>query len=312
MAPTNAPVARCFVSHSYRDQAALEACLAQPFPDGLAPFVFPPMTVTPDQAVSAHLVDALRSSDALAYLATPVSTGSFWVGFERNMAARLGKPVFAFAPDMDRAPFTLNASPPIDPIVSILFNLCVADDVETIARIRDMIWDRYRFEIRGDQWRRLDNEPRQMFDSIEGMSAKVAAGGVALVFLSNASVCDSHHDYADPSTYRRAVKDMESPVGYSAAKFRRLDLSRTLVVWLDSPDRLRIDPALASFPADWQPFVEVVRRSLDDPHKLVVVRSDGKLDLNHLDTLLARCFWAAREADPRFAAEFRASLTKRS
>jgi hypothetical protein len=302
----------CFVSHSYEDEAALEKCLGRRFPRGWRPFVFPPMTVTPDQAVSDHLIDALTACDGLVYLGTPASLGSFWVGFERNMAARLGKPVYAFHPRRWVRRFVLDSVPPVDPLISVLFNLCVPEDIETVALVREMVWDRHRFEIRGDQWRRLDNDARQMFDSIEGMVRKMDRGGVALVFLSNASVCDTHHDYVDAFTYRRAIKDMETPVGYTSEKFARLVPSRTLVIWLESPDADRIESALGRMPQSWASYVEIVRASLRDPNRLVAFQPNGRPDYNKLDTMIARCFWAARNADPAAAAALHQSLARRT
>jgi hypothetical protein len=300
----------CFISHSYQDKVALGACLARRLPHRWKPFVFEQIQVTPDQAVSDRLLDALGNAAGLVYLDTPVSVGSFWVGFERNMAARLGKPVYAFRPGRRFFAFKRDDSPPVDPLISVLFNLSIPRDIETIALIRERVWDRYRFEFRGDQWRRLDNDVRQMFDSIEGMLQKFASGGVALVILSNASVCDGHHDYADAFTHRRAIKDMETPVGYTAEKFARLDPGRSIVAWLEPPDAPRIEATLGGFGEIWAPYVAIVRTSLNDPHKLVLFR-DGKLDLNHLDTMLARCFWAARGADPAVAEALRRSISRR-
>lgn len=302
---------RCFISHSYQDAAALEACVAERLPNDWEPFVFPPQTVSPDKAISGVLIDELRACEGFVYLDTPASGGSFWVAFERNIAARLEKEVYAFRQRWLRSSFARDRSVPADPLISVLFNLCVERDVERIAAIRELIWDRYRFEIRGDKWRHLDNDARQMFDSIDGLAEKRAAGGVALVFLSNASVCDGHHDYVDPYTYRRAIKDGETPIGYTAAKFAGLDPERTIVIWLEAPAFLRIEAALARFaPAAWGPYVDLVAASLHDPCKLVVGRPDGSLDLNHLDTMMARCFWAALQVDPMFAASFRTSLAR--
>lgn len=302
---------QCFVSHSYQDAATLQACLARRLPHRWRPYVFPPITVTPDQAVSDRLVDAISAAGGFVHLDTPVSAASFWVGFERNMAARLAKPVYAFRPGRRLFSFTRDRKPPIDPLISVLFNLGIRRDVETLAGLRTTVWERYRFEFRGDQWRRLDNDARQMFDSIEGMARKLEAGGAALVLLSNDSVCDGHHDYADALTYHRANKDMETPVGYAAAKFARLDPVRTLVAWLEMPDTTRVGAALARFGPAWKPYIDVVRKSLDDPHKLVLYRADGGLDRNHLDTMIARCFWAARAADPAAATYFREALANR-
>lgn len=290
---------QCFISHAYNDEVALAACMQRRLPHGWQAFVFPPLTVTPDEAVSERLVDAIRAADGLIHLATPLSRASFWVGFERSMAARLGKPVYAFHPRRPLLAFTRDRRVAAEPIVSILFNLAVPEDVERIGAIRAAVWDRYRFEIRGDQWRRLDNEARQMLDSVEGLRKKYAAGGVALLFLSTASVTAGLHDYADPSTFRRAQKDMETPVGHVAERMAALDPNRTLLIWLDPPDRRRIEAALERFPSEaWAPYVAVVRASLDDPAKLVVGRPGGGLDLNHLDTMLARCLWAAGLRSP--------------
>lgn len=303
---------QCFISHSYEDVAALQACLRRRLPRGSKPFVFPRISVTPDQAVSDSLVDTIRDCAGLVYLKTALSLKSFWVGFERNIAARLGRPVYAFSPSRPIFAFTHDRSPPADPIVSILFNLCIREDIERIKTIREVVWDRYRFEIRGDQWRRLDNDERQMIDSIEGLHRKLDAGGVVLLFLSIASVCSGYHDYADPFTYRRAGKDLETPIGHAGEKFAHLDRDRTLVVWLDQPDTPRIEAALQRLPQQpWAPYVELVRRALADPNKLVVGRADARLDLNHLDTMLARCFWAALKGDAPLAASFRKSLAGR-
>lgn len=301
----------CFVSHSYQDAAALRACLARRFPRRWQPYVFPPIEVSPDAAVSDRLVDAISAAGGFVHLDTSVSAASFWVGFERNMAARLGKPVYACHPGRRFFPFSRDRRPPVDPLISVLFNLGIPRDIETLAALRTIVWERYRFEFRGDQWRRLDNEPRQMLDSIEGMVRKLEAGGAALVFLSNDSVCDGHHDYADALTYHRACKDLETPIGHAAEKLARLDPVRTLVVWLEAPDSARIGAALARFGPLWKPYVDIVRASLDDPHRLVLFRADGKLDRNHLDTMIARCFWAARIADPAAATSFRETLARR-
>lgn len=63
---------------------------------------------------------------------------------------------------------------------------------------------------------------------------------------------------------------MEAPVGYAAEKFARLDPVRTLVAWLEMPDTTRVGAALQRFGPAWKPYVDVVRKSLDDPHKLVL------------------------------------------
>jgi hypothetical protein len=88
---------KCFISHSYQDAEAREGLLAQ-LPRGVKPFVYPPITVPPEQLVSDKLLDAIRNCDGLIYLEGGASADSFWVALERDYALRLGKPVFAYTP----------------------------------------------------------------------------------------------------------------------------------------------------------------------------------------------------------------------
>jgi len=66
-------------------------------PDGVMPFIFPPITVKPDEFVSNSLLTAIRACDGLIYLEGGYSEQSFWVALERDYGLRLGKPVFAFS-----------------------------------------------------------------------------------------------------------------------------------------------------------------------------------------------------------------------
>ncbi len=298
----------CFISHSYGDQTTLTACLKRRFPNAWRPYVFPRIE-SPGQAISEHLIDALTACDGFVYLSTPASLASFWVGFERNIAARLGKRVYAFHPGRPILAFTRDRRHAADPIVSVLFNTAVSADAQSIGEIRDRIWDRYRFEIRGDQWTRLDNDARQMIDTETGRAQKLSVGGVILLFLSTASVCNGFHDYLDPFGYRRAIKDMETAAGATAAIFATLPPERTLVLWLDPPDRDRIEATLAAMPTErWAPYVHLVRASLDDRHRLVVRDPSGRLNVYDLDTMLARATWVAIKADPRLSRNYRQSL----
>lgn len=301
--------ASCFVSHCYGDEAMLAACLQHMPEHGLEPFVFPPTDVTPDEAISENLISAIRSCPRFVYLDTVRSRGSFWVGFERNIAARLGKPVLAFHPKGRTGEFVCDDRRAADPVVSILLNMAIPEDVERIQLVRAAIWDRYAFEIRGDKWRRIDNDARQMLDSVDGIRKKYDAGGVTLLFLSNASIAGGFHDYLDPASFRRAQKDMETPHGYTGEKFAVLDPARTVVLWLDEPDLEAIDMALARIQgAGWEPYVRIIRRALTERVKLIAFQDGKRLHLNHLDTMLARALAVAIDSDARIAAEFRCGI----
>lgn len=301
----------CFISHRYADKEVLALCCARRLPGGLKPFVFDAVERSPDFAVTDVLMQHIRACERLVYLDTTLSLDSFWVGFERNYAARLGKPVYAFRPERTWFPFVRDRTPPIDPITSILFNLEIQSDLALVRTIGEEIWNKHRVDFRGVQWRRLDNEPRQMLDSIDDMTVKIAHGGIVLLFLSNASICSDFHDYADPSTFLRARKDFESPQGSTARRFAALPPARVQVVWLDQPDRARIDGALSRLdPTVWQGYVRIVRAALDDKNKCVAFQS-GRPALDEIDGVLVRAFWLAQQADPILAAHFHSRFDKR-
>lgn len=87
----------CFISHSYADRTAVER-LRRLMPGHCRPVVFPPIDVPPDRRVSDELVRAVLGCEGLVWIDSSASSSSFWVAFERDYAARAGKPVFSFAP----------------------------------------------------------------------------------------------------------------------------------------------------------------------------------------------------------------------
>jgi hypothetical protein len=301
----------CFISHKYGDPK-LDACKRAQLPNGAAPFIFPRIDADPSVAVTSHLIDAIQACESLVYLDTPLSLPSFWVGFERNYAARLGKPVHAFHPQLLGATLKRDMTPAIDPLVSVLFNLAVPADNEKLQLIRQQIWDRHNFEIRGDKWRLLDNEPRQMIDSINGRAQKFERGGVALLFLSNDSITNGFHDYVDPFTARRAHLDCETQIGHTEAVFNALPPTRTLTIWLDEPDRPRIEAELATYDRTlWGGYISVIRDALAHPRPCVAFQDNGDLHRQNLDDMIVRTYWAALQVDAGLARDFRARLTER-
>lgn len=301
----------CFISHKYGDPA-LAACRRARLPRGAAPFVFKQIDADPSVAVTSHLIEAIQACESLVYLDTSMSLSSFWVGFERTYAARLGKPVYAFRRRRIGPSIRPDHAPAIDPLVSVLTNLAVPADNERIQIVRESVWERHRFEFRGDQWRRLDNEPRQMLDSIDGRAEKFARGGIALLFLSNASITDGFFDFVDPFTAHRANLDCETPIGHTEAVFAALPPERTLTIWLDEPDPPRIEAALARLDATrWAGYVRVVRHALAHPRPCVAFQANGDLHRQNLDDMIVRAYWAALQVDASLANAFRGRLAER-
>jgi len=287
-----------FVSHSYQDAPLLPRLLERGLPDGAEARIWPAVTVGPNQRVSDGLMEAIGSCEGLVYLRSEHSMNSFWVLFERNYAHRLGKRVYAVDPESGA--FELDSGRAIDPTLAVNWNICIDADSFAVRDIAIHLFDRHKFEIRGDKSELLDNEFRQMLDSVKGLQTKMDGGGVGLLFLSTESITCGFQDYADPYTYRRALKDCETPMGHTAKKFEVLRRDRTLTVWLDRPDAAHLHAELATYERSiWGPFVDFIRGSLAEENKLVV-REGGVLNLNRVDDIMVRAFALAFHADPRF------------
>jgi hypothetical protein len=102
---------KVFISHSYKDAATCERLLAL-LPKSVEPFIFPPITVLPEQMVSNALITAILEHDGLIYLQGGASKQSFWVAFERDYALRSGKRVFGFDPQHES--LELDRDSPLD------------------------------------------------------------------------------------------------------------------------------------------------------------------------------------------------------
>jgi len=306
----NRATPRCFISHKTGDPA-LDACLIRPLPKKATHVVFERIDETSEVGVVSPLMDAIRDCDMLAYLDTPVSLGSPWVGMERTYAARIGKPVFAFRPDHGLlAPaFTQDFSPPLDPVVSLLVNLEIADDVRRLQAAMTFARERDKVEFLGLTKRPVNSDPRHMLDSIDGMQTKLAHGAIALLFLSTESIESDFHDYADTLAVHRARRDFDTPTGRTSERFAALPPDRTLVCWLGSPDAERIHRALERFdPQVWANYVTVVRNALLAPRPCVLFGPDGVLDRMQIDYMIVRAYLEAHQVDPVLAADFRAEL----
>lgn len=84
-----------FVAHAYADRRARDDFLRR-VDQATDPFFFAPIKTRPDELVSSHLIDAIFDCDSLIYFDSKYSGRSFWVAFERDFAARVGKPIYRF------------------------------------------------------------------------------------------------------------------------------------------------------------------------------------------------------------------------
>lgn len=91
------PSGKYFISHAYKDAEIRDRMLAR-LPNDVEPFIFPPITVKPDEFVSNPMIEAILACDGLIFLRGGYSERSFWVAFERDYALRNGKTVVAYDP----------------------------------------------------------------------------------------------------------------------------------------------------------------------------------------------------------------------
>lgn len=181
--PEVALPAKCFISHAYEDAAARDA-LIEHLPTGVTPFVFPPITVRPEEFVSDPLIDAVLNCDGLVYLRGGASDRSFWVALERDYAIRAGKQVFAF--DTATGELTRDTGSPLDLAAFASYQHRDADRVRWIA-------DHLNQHRHFDMW--LDatdlaagsNWVKEISASLSG---RLGRGGYAVVFWSRAA-CES-------------------------------------------------------------------------------------------------------------------------
>ncbi|MCB9452657.1 MAG: hypothetical protein H6672_14560 [Anaerolineaceae bacterium] len=84
-------------------------------PDSVEPFIFPPISVSPQDFVSNSLIEAILGCDGVIYLEGGYSAKSFWVAFERDYALRAKKTVFRY--DAQTMIFSKHGFPPLDLLI---------------------------------------------------------------------------------------------------------------------------------------------------------------------------------------------------
>jgi hypothetical protein len=195
--PEVALPAKCFISHAYADAAARDE-LIERLPSGVAPFVFPPIRVKPEEFVSDPLIDAVINCEGLIYLRGGASDRSFWVALERDYAIRAGKQVFAF--DTATGKLTRDTGSPLD---LAAFASYQHRDAARVRHIADFLNQKRHFDMwldatglaAGSDWKQ---------EISASLSDRLARGGYAVVFWSRAA---SKSEYVT-NEIQRAAKGM--------------------------------------------------------------------------------------------------------
>jgi hypothetical protein len=164
---------KCFLSHSYRDTAAL-ASLQKFLPTHLERVIFPREDPQPQRAVSDGVVPKILECGALIYLTGGLSKDSDWVRFERDFALRAKKHVYSYDPVRKR--LQRDNGEPVELRVQVL----VSTEQET--RTRTMLaWMRERryFDI-------TDVKPVRRTKEIEGLAERLCTAQKLVVWLLDA------------------------------------------------------------------------------------------------------------------------------
>lgn len=165
-----------FISHSYADAGACDLLIAN-LPSGIEPIMFPPITVSPNELVSADLLTSISACDGLIYLEGGHSDQSFWVAFERDFALRTGKRVLSSV--IGDYELTEHVGGPLDLATFASYHR------KDQSRINEMV-EFLRTERNFDLWFDQDLQPGDDFaKEIElSINERLQRGGYVIVFWS--------------------------------------------------------------------------------------------------------------------------------
>ncbi|HEV7691938.1 MAG TPA: hypothetical protein VGO52_13975 [Hyphomonadaceae bacterium] len=196
----------CFISHSYADRNLRPALRA--LPRDVEPVIFPPIKVSPEEFVSDSLMKAIRACKSILVLDGPTSPRSFWVAFEKDLAARARMPMFFY--DASAGAIVQRS---VQPPKLAIFPSYIHADIETVRHVCDYL------------------EQQRSFDPARLMSEHLYAG---------ASVVDEVSSYmSDALNVGGYVISFENDASKSLKLDRKIAdgivQNRVLRVWIGDP-----------------------------------------------------------------------------
>lgn len=278
--------AKCFVSHSYKDETA-RAHLLDALPALVEPFIFPAIDASPDQMVSNELVSSILSCPGLIYLEGGASAASFWVAFERDYALRAGKRVYAFNPSTR----TLRRDT-AEPMDLAVFPSYARLDEGIVDRVLSFMQDQRSFDL-GASARSDPQIAQDLGDYFGKLSGEIVGAlqrnGNAVVFWSaNAARSEWVADEIDRA-FDYQLNLMREDSLLDPAHRTHVAERRILFATLDETP-LPATPAMAA-------YARVLQNYQRDGHvedALVPVHltdAHGDLDLHRVDDLIVRAYW---------------------
>lgn len=172
-----------FISHAYADAnlGLVDRCIRN-LPMNIRPFIFPAITVPPEQRVSDDLVEALLRCDGLIYIIGENTSKSLWVNFEKDFALRNGRPVFRFDPTS--CAFLRDRSLPVTPnIVTWVWGDPERAEV-LLKDVNDHLSMR-RFTVNQSGSSRVPKDERVFEDFLNNNIVHLSFGAQLLIFACN-------------------------------------------------------------------------------------------------------------------------------
>lgn len=134
----------CFISHSYADDEALNSLLGI-LPEYVKPVVFEPIQVNVTEFVSDKLINGVLGADGLLFIDSNQSNQSFWTAFERDLAIRNNKSIYAFNPITNKISHYERYVPKLN-----LAHHCHPEDNEDVGSILRWLVNERSFELTED------------------------------------------------------------------------------------------------------------------------------------------------------------------
>ncbi|NRF71322.1 tetratricopeptide repeat protein [Aquincola sp. S2] len=255
---------RLFISHRYSDSCSRNALL-KALPSYVHPVVFEPVSVSISEFVSEKLISGVLGADGLVAIDSEESNASFWTAFERDLAMRNGKPLFAFDPKSDEL-----RRHSVELAQLMVAHCWHPDDRTDVDRVIQYLADERGFDVFGDvkRWWR-----RRQTASIWGLPASRrdqallvlrSLGANYLVFASQAFL-------EDKLLVKHAAEQL---AGYPES---------TLLCWLDDPSSVD-EPPVPFREADGARVVTFSRRP-----------SSRDFRVTEIDDLMVRLYWLTHQ-----------------
>jgi len=265
---------RPFISHSYRDEDAIKE-LMKILPSYVKPIIFDSINVAPTEFVSDKLLSGVMGADGMIFIDSPQSNSSFWTAFERDLACRKQKHMFAYNPG---AGVLRRVKPPTRTLGAIGLS-CHIDDADARV-VRKWLTDERSIVFRDEAGGGMGDHRLVLADMSEPerlslVEANRATGGCYIIFLSRAFFNDFT---LIPHVSRQIEEHPES----------------TVVCWLPLTD------GGAPMPEGFKSVPEQFK-SLPKENFVAFSGRPSQPDFNRneLDDLMVRIVWLSHRLPPR-------------